>query len=138
MTKFNEVKDSGQRAQFGTGAVRDLSEHKGRFDLISPIALERIAQHYENGARKYSDRNWEKGIPLHSFIDSAMRHINKIQLGCTDEDHAAAAAWNIIGFIHTKEMIERGLLPKELDDMPNYQKLINKEVLCQGKRIQKK
>jgi hypothetical protein len=32
----------------------------------------------------------------------------------------AAAAWNLLGAIHTEEMIERDLLPKELDNRPNY------------------
>tara|TARA_R110001606_G_scaffold191714_1_gene339649 strand:- start:15 stop:356 length:342 start_codon:yes stop_codon:yes gene_type:complete len=40
--------------------------------------------------------------------------------GHRDEDHMAAAMWNIGAVIHVGEMIERGLLPKELDDLPNY------------------
>jgi nucleoside 2-deoxyribosyltransferase len=39
-----------------------------------------------------------------------------------DEDHLAQSAWNIFAAIHFEEMIERGLLPKELNDLPNYQK----------------
>jgi hypothetical protein len=37
-----------------------------------------------------------------------------------DEDHAAAIAWNIFAFIHTKEMIDQGKLPKELDNIISY------------------
>ena len=40
--------------------------------------------------------------------------------GHRDEDHLAAARWNIGGMIHTEEMIGRGLLPGELDDLPCY------------------
>ena len=35
---------------------------KGRCDLLPPNALLRLARHFENGSKKYGDRNWEKGI----------------------------------------------------------------------------
>ena len=63
--------DSGERIEFETGAVRDTTTGKGRYDLLSPIAIKRLAQHFENGGLKYKDRNWEKGIPLKRFLDSA-------------------------------------------------------------------
>jgi hypothetical protein len=125
---FNKVKDSGERRQFGTGAVRDMSSGKGRYDLISPLFLKRLAKHFENGAKKYGDRNWEKGIPLSSYLDSAMRHLSNYLEGLRDEDHLAAAAWNISCLIHMEEMIERELIPKELDNLPNYTKKENKGI----------
>ncbi len=120
---FNTVEDSGDHKQFETGAVRDSATGKGRFDLITPIGLKRLAKHYENGARKYSERNWEKGIPLMRFLDSALRHLNTYKecllTGETpEEDHMAAVAWNALGFIHTEEMIQKGLLSETLDDRP--------------------
>lgn len=118
--EFNKVLDSGERREFGTGAVRDMSKNKGRYDLISPIFLKRLARHFENGAIKYNDRNWEKGIPLKSFLDSALRHLNNYLEGLKDEDHLSAAAWNICCLIHTEEMIKRGILPNTLNDLPNY------------------
>lgn len=121
---FNEVKDSGQRQEFATGSVRDTAEGKGRHDLVSPLAQIRLARHYENGCRKYGDRNWEKGQPLMRCIDSALRHIYKHIEGQRDEDHLAAAAWNIMAVIHFEEAIERGLLPKSLDDRPNYMPVV--------------
>ena len=30
--------------------------------------------HMEQGCLKYGDRNWERGIPLHCYIDSGCRH----------------------------------------------------------------
>ena len=122
MAEFKEVKDSGKRQEFKTGSVRDTSEGKGRYDLITPVALARLAKHYENGSRKYGDRNWEKGQPICRYLDSAIRHLYKHLEGDRSEDHLAAGAWNIMGAIHTEEMIERGLLPKELDDRPTYLK----------------
>ena len=118
--EFNDVKDSGKRQEFATGSVRDTRDGKGRYDLITPIGLKRLAKHYEAGAKKYADRNWEKGQNLSRYIDSLVRHAYCLLEGKRDEDHAAAIAWNAMAYIHTEEMIERGLLPKELNDMPIY------------------
>ena len=118
ITKFDSVKDSGKRQEFSTGAVRDIQIGKGRFDLLPPRALKRLAKHFENGAKKYGDRNWEKGMPLSRYIDSALRHLFAIQEGNQDEDHKAAVCWNILCLIELEERIELGLLPKELNDLP--------------------
>lgn len=111
------LKDSGKRETFSTKAVRDTREGKGRFDLISPRFLRRLAVVLEKGAAKYGDRNWEKGIPLGRYLDSALRHIANVLDGKRDEDHATQAAWNLHAFIHTAEMIEDGRLPAALDDI---------------------
>lgn len=111
------TKDSGIREEFTTGSRRDTREGKGRFDLLSPIAIKRLAQLYERGAVKYGDRNWEKGQPLSRYLDSALRHLFAALAGEQDEDHIIAAAWNCFGFVHTVELISKGLLPKELDDL---------------------
>jgi hypothetical protein len=118
MVDFNHVKDSGKREEFSTGSRRDTRAGKGRYDLLPPEAIRRLAVHYENGARKYDDRNWEKGQPLCRFLDSALRHIFKVLEGWEDEDHAAAAMWNIAGFITISERIRKGMLPEELNDLP--------------------
>lgn len=97
------IKDSGERTQFESGAVRDMHEGKGRFDLLPMCVLMRLARHYESGCLKYGDRNWEKGIPCHSYADSAMRHIVKYMDGWTDEDHLIAAIWNLCGLAWTEE-----------------------------------
>ncbi len=147
------IKDSGNRRNFRTGAVRDIDESKGRCDLmplvevntlinrvrqptkgdeavlyyidlfirnntesslydalgnfidnhynsISECLLE-LSVHYKNGAEKYSERNWEKGIPVHSFIDSAIRHYIKYMDDWDDENHKAAFVWNIMGALFT-------------------------------------
>jgi len=114
------LKDSGKREAFATGSVRDTREGKGRYDLLSPIVMLRDAQHMENGARKYGERNYELGQPLGRYVDSAMRHIQRFLEGHRDEDHLAAARWNIGALMHTEEMVKRGRLPVELNDLPNY------------------
>jgi len=117
---FKGVKDSGKREEFETGSKRDTREGKGRFDLISPFVIARDARHLEHGAVKYGDRNWEKGQPLSRYYDSAMRHMNKYMMGMRDEDHLAAARWNLAALMHTEHMISLGLLPTDLDDLPRW------------------
>ena len=111
------VKDSGVRQKFSTGAQRDVQEGKGRFDLIPCEAMSRLAKHFENGAKKYGDSNWRKGIPLNRYLDSAFRHLYKFMDGHRDEDHAIAAAWNILCLIETEHMINNKELPAELNTL---------------------
>lgn len=98
--------DSGKREKFETGAVRDTREGKGRYDLIPAKALMRLAKIYEEGAEKYDDRNWEKGIPVSRCIDSAIRHLIKYLDGWQDEDHLAAVLFNIMAVMHFEETRE--------------------------------
>jgi hypothetical protein len=112
--------------------MRDDRTGKGRYDLISPFFLQRLAVHLERGARKYRARNWEQGMPLSRYFDSAMRHAEQILVGDTSEDHAAAWAFNVMAFIHTQTMIRAGKLPPELDDMPDYTVKRDGEASCTG------
>lgn len=159
-----EILDSGERREFASGAVRDITEDKGRCDLLplkvvasyfnrridsnnpdkakatcvcvvldqldrvlrredddfmSPIlqaartfivtnydgkdgeAMMELARHYENGAKKYKERNWEKGIDAHSYIDSCTRHLMKWYDGWDDEPHDRAVLWNLFGLAWT-------------------------------------
>ena len=146
-TETPTIKDSGNRTEFASGAVRDLQEGKGRCDLLpldmiaeflrreygedtcqvldcidkyqktadnrhlamalyyfgmddrgwdKPTMLLEVAKHFEAGAKKYGERNWEKGIPVRCYIDSAIRHYLKWLRGDTDEPHDRAFCWNII------------------------------------------
>jgi hypothetical protein len=115
MQKF---KDSGTRSQFSTGAVRDAQEGKSRIDLMPVRAIFEVAKVMEEGARKYAARNWEKGIPLHRFMDSGLRHALKHLRGDKDEPHLAMACWNLLCCLETQMRIEEGLLPVELNDLP--------------------
>ena len=147
------IKDSGNRTEFESGAVRDIQDGKGRCDLlplevaaqmiedeygyeeasiiraieafknsgcqgnlyaamcntkglifisVATMLLE-VAIHFEDGAEKYGDRNWEKGIPTDRYIDSAVRHYLKYLRGDTDERHDRAFIWNIMCCIWTCE-----------------------------------
>jgi len=105
------------RIRLKSGASRSDPTGKGRFDLISPYALERLALHYEAGAKLHGDRNWEKGIPFSRLIDSAERHLNKFKQRKADEDNLAAAMWQLCGLMHFQ-----AVGPRSLDDRPRYRK----------------
>ena len=140
------IKDSGNRTEFVTGAVRDMRKGKGRCDLlpldviselcgfiyanpmldvftainkfqetsnkmyldialcdlmtqkgwnIYTMVLE-VSIHFEEGAKKYGENNWQKGIPVKVYIDSAIRHYLKWLRGDQDEPHDRAFCWNIL------------------------------------------
>lgn len=110
--------DSGERQSFTTGAVRDTGKGKGRFDLLSPFAAFRRAKWVELGAEKYTDRNWEKGIPVSRCLCSAIRHLTMYSLGCRREDHLAAASFNIEAIMHFEAVFPRD--NKAIHDMPDY------------------
>ena len=146
---LREIKDSGSRTEFATGAVRDIQEGKGRCDLMPldvvawvlgngededavlggiysftqdgnimhlydaienfrnlwgvhfvTLLLE-VAIHFEEGAKKYGENNWQKGIPVKRYIDSAVRHYLKFLRGDEDEPHDRAFCWNIMCAIWT-------------------------------------
>lgn len=90
------MEDSGNRTCFETGAVRDIQTGKGRYDLLPWQAIHQVAIHCERGAIKYGERNVDKGIPIHSLVDSAIRHLSRYLQAENDENHLAAAAWNVL------------------------------------------
>lgn len=120
-----KIKDSGKRTIFPTGANRDLQGGKGRFDLLPMATLRALAIHYEKGCQKYGDRNWEKGIPIHTFLNSATRHLAQVIDGKDDENHLIAAIWNLFCAYETILRIQNGELPEELYDMPKKTTLPN-------------
>src|ERR1039458_1060069 len=79
------TKDSGVRAEYTTGMVRDTQEGKARFALLWPRGvpyesqfLTRVAELMTRGIEKYGDRNWEKACTqeeMDRFHESAHRHL---------------------------------------------------------------
>lgn len=133
------IKDSGERTEFETGAVRDMRNGKGRCDLMplevvseimDDVVIRNIANfqktndyrnlldallhfadnhnwslcdmmletsiHFEEGAKKYGENNWQKGIPVWCYIDSAVRHYLKYLRSDMDEPHDRAFVWNLL------------------------------------------
>ena len=117
---MTELKDSGERQSFQTGAVRDTATGKPMLDLLPPWALFAYGWIMEAGALKYSRRNWEKGMPISRYLCSAKRHIEMYQAGFRDEPHLWQALWNIGGAIHTQILIYLKVYPEEFYDLPNH------------------
>ena len=109
------VKDSGKRAQFQSGMVRDTTEGKPDVELIfnGPMA-DRWATHLTKGAQKYPDPapgqpNWMLADGMEErvrFRKSAVRHFRQWLRGDVDEDHAAAVYFNINGHEYVKGKME--------------------------------
>lgn len=104
-----EIKDSGQRRQFESGMVRDITDDKIDYSLIfdGPM-LKRWATHLTRGAKKYDKRNWMKAAgqdELERFRESAARHFIQWMNGDDDEDHAAAVIFNINGLEYVKSKL---------------------------------
>lgn len=95
--------------QWATGAVRDDDAGKPRYDLISPLALRRVAMRCTEGAKKYGEENWRMGIPRRQILASAMRHLEAWRCRVEspaeegDEDHLAACVWNLLALMHYEE-----------------------------------
>ena len=125
--QWSKVKDSGNRTAFTTGSQRDTQQGKGRYDLIPSSVLLRLAQHYENGALKYGDNNWQKGQPLAQYYNSAIRHLEAIRNADIEEDHFAAVIWNVACMIHHIDSMLDYKLPKELDSFGIVDAIISHE-----------
>jgi len=115
------TKDSGVRAAYDSGMVRDTQEGKARWDLMYPKnipykdqMLTRLGELLERGQAKYGTRNWELANSqeeIDRFEGSGLRHYMQWMLGETDEDHAAAVLFNVIAAESTKW--------KKLNENPN-------------------
>ena len=60
-----------------------------------------VSKHFEEGCKKYGENNWQKGIDVYCYIDSAVRHYLKFLRGDKDEPHDRAFCWNIMCAIWT-------------------------------------
>ncbi len=78
----------------------DIMEYDSKSAEVADMVLE-VSVHFEDGAKKYGDNNWRKGIPTHCYIDSAIRHYLKWIRDDSDEHHDRAFAWNLLCCIWT-------------------------------------
>ena len=95
---------TGITAKFGTGAVRSDTVEEFRYDLVSPIGLREVARACAEGAEKYGDWNWEKGMPANDLLNHAIAHIYGFLSGDRSEPHLGHAAWNLLAAIHSHEL----------------------------------
>src|SRR5581483_6166522 len=97
-----------------------MKDDKGkmRFDLLPVRPLFYLADVYTRGAKKYADRNWEKGIQWGRVFAAMIRHAWKWWTGETfdSEDgqhHLASVAWCAFA------LMEYEVTHPELDDRPH-------------------
>lgn len=76
-------------------ALWEFSGYWSETDTGSTMMLE-VSKHFEEGAVKYGEDNWRKGIPAKRYIDSAVRHYLKFLRGDKDERHDRAFCWNLL------------------------------------------
>ena len=99
---------------FTTGAQRDTAEGKLKMSLVPQEELRRVMKRYFDGAEKYGECNWMKGMPLSVYYDCAHRHLDAWWRGETGEDHAAAVVWNMLCAMWTESNTQ------ELDDRHKF------------------
>ncbi len=114
-------------------------EGKLRFDLIPPRPLMLLAKVYTTGAKKYDDRNWEKGISWGRIYGAIQRHLWKFWNGEmmdkeTGVPHLINAAWGCFTlteymFTHT-EGDDRQKLRQTWEE---YKKKVDSFLLDDGK-----
>ena len=95
LINIHEFKESGC-----TIYLKNALDGSELYDEVYTMFLE-VAKHFEDGAKKYGEYNWQKGIPTHCYIDSAVRHYLKYLRGDKDEPHDRAFVWNILCCIWT-------------------------------------
>jgi hypothetical protein len=100
----NVKEQAGDTVRFASGAVRSSDAEATRYDLISPIGLEAVARTCAEGAAKYGDFNWERGMPAHDLLNHALRHIYRYLAGDRSEDHLPHAAWGLLAAIHSEAL----------------------------------
>lgn len=81
---------------------------KVRMDLLPPRAIIEVARAYTYGAGKYTDFNWQKGLPWSRLYAAAQRHLHAYWSG-EDLDpesrlyHLAHAIYNCLTLIEYYE-----------------------------------
>jgi hypothetical protein len=94
---------------------------KLRYDLIPPYPLEELARIYTDGAKKYGDTNYLKGMAWSRVTAALMRHVEAFRAGeDTDPEsghpHLAHTAWQCFTLMlyGVFDLGEDDRIPKEL------------------------
>lgn len=112
------IKQEMQEDCYVVGATTDLECLKNLLVLCKKLSPTFAIQQQQNSyiLTISGDRNWEKGMKFSRYVNSALRHMWKFVMGMNDEDHLAAAAWNIFAIMHHQELGQF-----EFNDMPHYE-----------------
>lgn len=89
---------------FADGKGLRYAEGKLRWDLIPPEAMFELAFLYQNGANKYAERNWERGMSWMTCFRAILSHSFKWLMGAEyDEEmkvhHMTCVAWNAMALV---------------------------------------
>ena len=92
---------------------------KLRFDLIPVKPMQQVAEVYTIGAKKYDDRNWEKGLDWGRVYAAMQRHAHAWWGGeiCDPEDgqhHLASVVWCALALMEY-EQTHKELDPRTRD-----------------------
>lgn len=109
---------------------------KLRYDLIPPYPMALVAEVYTIGARKYADRNWEKGIAWARIFRALLGHAWAWFLGekhdpKDGQHHLASVVWCALA------LMEFEVTHKELDDRPLYPALLTEMNKLRAKYAEK-
>lgn len=110
-------------AELEQDEIRVVNEETGgekgqklaRFDLIPAKPLWAVAEHYGKGARKYADRNWERGYAWSLSIGALERHLNLFKQGETLDEETGSPHLAAVVF-HALALLEFSETHPELDD----------------------
>lgn len=130
---------------FSTGAKRDLAGKEDYIETTSWLAMKRYAEYMTSKQSIYGRGNWKKGIPIESYEESLMRHLQKYLANKYDgasfesnEDHLSAAWFNLVGIIHEqeklKQKIEQELSAREISSQVLKQYPLTEEEATQYRR----
>ena len=101
--------------KFKSGALRDDDTTKPDFiETVSWTAFRKFGEYMTGKKSRYGQGNFKKGIPVESYEQSLVRHLqkyleNKYEDGKqeVDEDHLSAMVFNIFGIIHENERTKK-------------------------------
>ena len=127
-TNVNFKKTAAVETQYSTGAQRDNRTGKGALHWMPWDAVWLVSNIYENGNKGRSknankdghDRNWENGMPILDFLQSALNHITAHISGDRSEPHISMAVWNLLNYLQTSIWITLGFRSAELNKLPNH------------------
>jgi hypothetical protein len=88
-----------------------------RYDLIPAAPLRQVAHHYGVGARKYAERNWERGYDWSLSFAALQRHAWAFWNGETIDEETGSNHMAAVAF-HALALIEFCRTHPELDDRP--------------------
>lgn len=118
LTDISEYQETGDTKYLENALQRFIDKHLNK---DNSTAFLEVSKHFEEGAEKYSENNWKKGINTKHYIDSGVRHYLKYLRGDIDEPHDRAFVWNIICCIWTC------IHKPELNDYRVEEKLTNED-----------